>query len=77
LKKADPDEELARAKLMDNQANLEALKKKQEIMAKYNQVSQENKPDDDGTFRFSMVKGNNSALVKKVLLARPWWQEIE
>jgi len=39
LKKADPDEEMARSKNLDNQANIEALRKKQEIMAKYNQVS--------------------------------------
>lgn len=45
----------------------------------YNKVSKENKPSlaDDGFYRFSFIKGNNSALVKKVLLTRDYWLELE
>jgi hypothetical protein len=45
----------------------------------YNKVSKENKPTfaDDGYYRFSFVKGNNSGLVKRVLMSRDYWQELE
>lgn len=48
-------------------------------MSKYNKISKENKPTlaDDGFYRFSMVKGNNSSLVKTVLLSREHWLELE
>ena len=54
---------------------MEILRKKQEITAMYNKVSKDNKPTfaDDGFYRFSFVKGNNSALVKKCILTRDYW----
>mmetsp|Transcript_1661 Transcript_1661/g.2172 ORF Transcript_1661/g.2172 Transcript_1661/m.2172 type:complete len:80 (+) Transcript_1661:940-1179(+) len=58
---------------------MEILKKKQEIIAKYNKMSKENKPTmaEDGYYRFNMLKGNNSALVQRVLLTRDYWLELE
>jgi len=48
-------------------------------MATYNKMSKQNKPSfaDDGLYRYSMVKGNNSALVEKVLKTRDHWVELE
>lgn len=58
---------------------MEILRKKQEITNLYNKVSKDNKPTfaDDGFYRFSFIKGNNSALVKRCLLTRDYWQELE
>ena len=58
---------------------MEILKKKQEVIAMYNKVSKENKPSfaDDGFYRCSFIKGNNSGMVKRVLLTRDYWQELE
>lgn len=58
-----------------DEKNMEILRKKQEITAMYNKVSKDNKPTfaDDGFYRFSFVKGNNSALVKKCILTRDYW----
>jgi hypothetical protein len=55
------------------------LRRKQEILALYNKVSKDNKPTfaDDGYYRASFVKGNNSGIVKRVLLTRDYWQELE
>ena len=58
--------------------NMEILKKKQDILAKYNKMSKENHPAaEEGTYRFTMTKGNNSTMVKKVLTTRDYWQELE
>jgi ribosomal protein S4 len=59
--------------------NMEILRKKQEIMAMYNKVSKENKPcfAEDGFYRYSYVKGNNSSMVIRVLESRGFWQELE
>jgi hypothetical protein len=48
-------------------------------MAMYNKVSKENRPNiaEDGMYRFSYVRGNNSSLVIKVLMSRCYWQELE
>ena len=42
-------------------------------------MSKDNHPNlaDDGFYRYSMTKGNNSGLVKRVLLTRDYWQELE
>ena len=42
-------------------------------------MSKDNAPQiaDDGTYRFSMIRGNNSDLVKRVLLTREYWNEVE
>ena len=55
------------------------LKKKQEILAKYNQFSKQNAAQlaEDGVYRFSIVKGNNSKIIKRVLEIRDWWAELE
>lgn len=53
---------------------MEILKKKQEILAKYNKMSKENHPTaEEGTYRFTMTKGNNSSMVKRVLMTRDYW----
>ena len=59
--------------------NMEILKRKQEIIAKYNKMSKENKPmiADDGMYRYLILKGNNSNLVKRVLETREYWVELE
>jgi hypothetical protein len=57
--------------------NLERLRKKQEILAKYNKMSKDNKPAEDGFYRFTVTRGNNSALVRRVLMSRGCWQELE
>ena len=53
------------------------LRKKQEILAVYNKISAENKPEDDGIYRFKIEKGNGCGLIKKVLERRPNWKELE
>ena len=42
-------------------------------------MSKENKPSvaDDGYYRYSLVRGNNHQLVKRVLEAREHWLELE
>ena len=42
-------------------------------------MSKENHPNlaDDGFYRYTMTKGNNSSLVKRVLLTRDYWLELE
>ena len=42
-------------------------------------MSKDNAPQvaDDGNYRFSMVRGNNSDLVKRVLKSREYWHEVE
>jgi hypothetical protein len=59
--------------------NLQLLRKKQEITQKYNQMSKQNNPTlaDDGKYRFNLIKGNNSGLVKRVLMKRDYWVELE
>ena len=48
-------------------------------MATYNEMSKKNKPNfaDDGMYRYSFVKGNNSAMVERVLKSRDYWVELE
>lgn len=46
-----------------------------EMLAKYTHVSKENTAADDGTYRFSLVTGNNSAAVRRVLETREHWFE--
>ena len=56
------------------------LRKKQEIFAKYNEISKHNQPSfaDDGLYRFVLVKGgNNSGLIGRVLATRQHWIELE
>ena len=50
-----------------------------EILAKYNQFSKQNAAQlaEDGVYRFSIVKGNNSKIIKRVLEIRDWWAELE
>lgn len=62
-----------------DEKNLEVLRRKQEIIAKYNKMSKENKPSiaDDGFYRYSLIRGNNHQLVKRVLEAREHWLELE
>jgi len=62
-----------------DEKNMEILRKKQEIMATYNKMSKQNKPSyaDDGLYRYSMVRGNNSALIERVLKTRDYWIELE
>jgi hypothetical protein len=38
-------------------------------MATYNEMSKKNKPNfaEDGMYRYSFVRGNNSAMVERVL----------
>ena len=45
--------------------SVEILRRKQEIIKKYNKMSKENGQvqPDDGFYRYSLIKGNNSALV--------------
>ena len=76
LKKESQKEVSSESYKLDDK-NMQILKKKQEILAKYTQISQENVKGEDGIYRFSMVKGNNSALVKLVLTSRENWQELE
>jgi hypothetical protein len=66
------------ANRLDDRSN-EILKRKLEVTAMYNKVSKDNKPcfADDGFYRFNFVKGNNSGLVKRVILTRDYWQELE
>lgn len=33
--------------------------------------------EDDGVYKFSMIKGNNSSLVHRVMLTRQHWSELE
>ena len=42
-------------------------------------MSKENKPmiADDGMYRYQILKGNNSNLVKRVLATREYWVELE
>ena len=32
--------------------------------------------DDDGRYKFVIVKGNNSGLIRKVIQTRPQWTEL-
>ena len=59
-----------------DERNMEILRRKQEILKKYNKMSKENGPTfaDDGFHRYSLLKGNNSALVKRVLLVDFAWR---
>ena len=42
-------------------------------------MSKENGPGvmEEGVYKYVMVKGNNSSLVKRVLKTREYWQELE
>ena len=42
-------------------------------------MSKQNNPTlaDDGRYRFNLIKGNNSGLVKRVLTKREHWVELE
>lgn len=42
-------------------------------------MSKDNKPmiADDGMYRYLILKGNNSNLVKRVLETREYWVELE
>lgn len=54
------------------------LRRKQEILAKYNQISVENKPnEEEGLYKYQIIRGNNSSLVQRVLDTRPNWSELE
>ena len=81
LKKDSADAETTMTHQLNkiDEKNLEILKKKQEIIAKYNKMSKENKPTiaEDGNYRYNIIKGNNSNLVQRVLESRDYWQELE
>lgn len=36
-----------------------------------------NKPDDEDVFRYNLVSGNNSNLLRRVFRTRPQWDEME
>lgn len=78
-KQKDQNEEVQdplRVRLDDK--NYQILRKKQEILAKYNQISSFNRPEDDGTFKYNLIRGgNNSAIVTRVLRTRSHWSEME
>ena len=76
-KEKDEDGEHPTSKI--DEKNLDLLRKKQEILAKYNKMSKENGPGvmEEGVYKYVMVKGNNSSLVKRVLKTREYWQELE
>jgi hypothetical protein len=59
--------------------NAEILRRKQEIIKKYNKMSKDNAlvQADDGIYRYSLIKGNNSALVKRVLETRDHLCELD
>lgn len=42
-------------------------------------MSKQNNPTlaEDGRYRFNLIKGNNSGLVKRVLTRREHWVELE
>ena len=49
-------------------------------MAKYNEVSQGNRPSiaDDGLYRYVLVRGgNNSNIISRVLKGRSHWVELD
>ena len=50
------------------------LAHKREVQAKYNRISKTG-IDDDGKYRYILIWGNNSDLVKTVLDTREWWVE--
>jgi len=62
-----------------DEKNMEILKRKQEILKRYNKMSKENGPTfaEDGFHRYTLCRGNNSALVKRVLETRENWTELE
>ena len=52
---------------------------KQEISAKYTQMSKENGVGamlEDGYYRFQVLRGNNSKLVRRVLETRENWTQL-
>ena len=58
----------------------EIIKRKQEIIKQYNKMSKENRQmqqQDDGIYRYSLIKGNNSQLVKRVLDTREHMIELD
>ena len=58
---------------LDRQNN--KLKSKQEIYAKYNQMSKVS-GIEDGLYKYSVLRGNNSELVRRVLETRENWNEL-
>ena len=47
------------------------------MLAKYTDVSKENQPvqGEDGQYKFTLILGNNHAVVRKVLESRENWSE--
>ena len=47
-----------------------------EMLAKYTDVSKENHTfGEEGNYKFSLIQGNNSAVVRRVLESREHWSE--
>ena len=76
MKKEEPEEIVRYNKYTE--MTQEKLRGRKEIQATYNEVSKDNRIAgiDDGNFKFCIVAGNNSALVRRVLETREWWSEL-
>lgn len=79
--KKDMDEQLTTFFKKDNSKNFERLRQKQEIEAKYNQMSRDNNKEwskcEQGQYKYSVISGNNSGLVRRVLETREHWVELQ
>ena len=77
--KKDTEDFQNMAMKLQEQKVTEKYKERQEIMAKYNQMSKDNGNtyyQDDGTYKYVTIRGNNSKLIRRVLQTREHWSEL-
>ncbi len=61
-----------------NAAVIDRIEKQKEIRQRYNALSlNRNQTEGQDKLKYSVVRGNNGALIKRIMDTRPHWRELD